>query len=189
MPAETVARQDRKVLPLMIDLCTICFCNLSTGHAQSRKKQVKKRISRSLRLDRQFVPVSVDDGDEFFPNGIFTFNITKMILFINSHRVDFAPEPVAVRDHAGSRSSLSQAVLDSLHNTEPVILAEIAPGRYNLIDGNHRMEKARRAGLEHVMAYKVRMEQHIRFLTTHEGYLAFVEYWNGKLKDIYDDGI
>jgi len=153
------------------------------------KKPVKKRISRSLRLDRQFVPAPADDGDEFFPNGIFKFNITKMILFINSHQADFAAEPVAVTDHAGSLSSLSQAVLDSLHNTDPVILAEIAPGRYNLIDGNHRMEKTRRAGLEHIMAYKVRMEQHIRFLTTYEGYSAFVEYWNGKLKDMRDDGI
>lgn len=150
---------------------------------------MKRRISRSLRLDRQFVPVSVDEGDEFFPNGIFEFNITKMILFINSHQADFTPEPVAVRDHAGGLSSLNQAVLDSVHNTEPVILAEIAPGRYNLIDGNHRMEKARRAGLEYIMAYKVRMEQHIRFLTTYEGYSAFVEYWNGKLKDMRDDGI
>lgn len=110
-----------------------------------------------------------------------------MILFINSRRADFTPEPVAVRDYAGRLSSLSRAVLDSIHNTDPVILAEIAPGRYNLIDGNHRMEKARRAGSEYIMAYKVKMEQHIRFLATYKGYSAFVEYWNGKLKNMSDD--
>jgi hypothetical protein len=61
---------------------------------------------------------------------------------------------------------------------------------YNLfLWSKHRMEKARRAGLEYIMAYKVRMEEYIRFLTTFKGYSAFVEYWNGKLKDMRDDGI
>jgi len=33
-------------------------------------------------------------------------------------------------------------------------LAEIAPGRYNLIDGNHRMAKARRDGAPAELLYK-----------------------------------
>ncbi len=55
------------------------------------------------------------------------------------------------------------------------------------LKGNHRMEKARRAGLEHIMGYRVNMEQHLRFLTTRKAYSAYVEYWNEKLKDLHDN--
>ena len=126
----------------------------------------------------------MDEGDEFFPNGIFVFNITKILEFIHSRPDEFIPEPVAVRDYAQRFSPIDD--VDSADISEPVILAEIAPSRYNLIDGNHRMEKARRSKMEHVMAYRLSMEQHIRFLTTHKGYSAYVEYWNGKLKDVFD---
>ncbi len=66
--------------------------------------------------------------------------------------------------------------------TKPIIVAEISPGRYNVIDGNHRMEQARRLGMEKISAYKISPEQHMQFLTTEKGYFAYVEYWNGKLK-------
>jgi len=32
-----------------------------------------------MRLDTDFQPVRVDEGDELFPNGIFEFNITKLL--------------------------------------------------------------------------------------------------------------
>jgi len=146
-------------------------------------KTKKSKHERALTLDKNFTPVSIDEGDEFYRNGIFEFNITKMLSFINSHQVDFKPELVAVKDFVKEFSSINEGYTDSVCNTTPVILAEIPPGRYNLIDGNHRMEKARRSGTEYVTAYRIRMEQHIQFLTTQKGYIAYVEYWNGKLKD------
>ena len=63
-------------------------------------------------------------------------------------------------------------------------MAEISPGRYNLIDGNHRMEKARRTGVVSMLAYKLNAEQHIRFLISREAYVAYVGYWNGKLEQL-----
>ena len=72
--------------------------------------------------------------------------------------------------------------MDSVEISEPVILAEISPGRYNLIDGNHRMEKARRIGMESIMAYRLNAEQHMRFLTSRKSYESYIEYWNGKLE-------
>ncbi len=72
--------------------------------------------------------------------------------------------------------------MDSVEISRPVILAEISPGHYNLIDGNHRMEKARRTGITSIQAYKLNVKQHMRFLTTQKGYAAYIEYWNSKLK-------
>ncbi|MBB5349581.1 ParB N-terminal domain-containing protein [Desulfoprunum benzoelyticum] len=62
----------------------------------------------------------------------------------------------------------------------PIILAEISPGRFNLIDGNHRTEKARMMGVKKVIAYKLGVEQHMKFLTDLKAYKAYVAYWNSK---------
>jgi len=103
-----------------------------------------------------------------------------MIEFINSHQEDFVPESVAVADFFQGFSSINEDHMDSVQISEPVILAEISPGRYNLIDGNHRMEKARRSGIENISAYRLSVDQHIRFLTSQKAYVAYVEYWNSK---------
>jgi hypothetical protein len=45
-----------------------------------------------MRLDTDFQPVRVDEGDELFPNGIFEFNITKLLKHIKSNPVSFPIE-------------------------------------------------------------------------------------------------
>lgn len=72
----------------------------------------------------------------------------------------------------------------SVDVSKPIIVAEITPGRFNVIDGNHRMEKARRLRMERILAHRLCPEQHMQFLTTEKGYRAYIEYCNGKLKDI-----
>lgn len=139
-------------------------------------------MTRKLKNDGRFTPCSIEDGDELYPNGIFVFNITKMTEYITSHEIPC--EEVQVKDFSRGSSKFKEEHLAAVDVSRPVIGAEISPGRYNVIDGNHRMEKARRLGLETVMAYKLGPEQHIQFLTTSQGYSAYVPYWNGKLKDL-----
>lgn len=136
-------------------------------------------MNRKLRT-KKFTPCPVDDGDELYPNGIFVFNITKMAQYIEDNGIPC--EEVTVRDFSRGSSKWKEDYVETVDVTKPVIVAEISPGRYNVIDGNHRMEKARRMGLEKIPAYKISPEQHMQFLTTEQGYLAYVEYWNDKLK-------
>jgi hypothetical protein len=138
-------------------------------------------LSRKLKIDSRFTPCSVEDGDELFPNGIFVFNITKMTEYIMHSRILF--EEIQIRDFSRGASKFKEEHLAAVDITRPIIVAEISPGRYNVIDGNHRVEKARRLGMETIKAYKLGPEQHLQFLTTSQGYSAYVEYWNGKLKD------
>lgn len=79
-------------------------------------------------------------------------------------------------------SIVNESYVDSVDVSRPVVLAEISPGRYELIDGHHRMEKARRTGIKSVRAHKLSAEQHMRFLISTEAYVAYVGYWNAKLK-------
>jgi hypothetical protein len=126
----------------------------------------------------------VATGDELFPNGIFVFNIAKIIEYIQKNPDSITIEEVAVRDYYKGFSSINESNVDSVEISKPVILAEISPGRYNVIDGNHRMEKARRVGINGIQAYKLNVEQHIRFLTSKKIYVAYIEYWNTKIKEI-----
>ena len=46
------------------------------------------------------------------------------------------------------------------------------------------MEKARRMGIHSIRAYKLSIVQHVRFLTSHKAYASYVEYVNGKIKEL-----
>lgn len=72
--------------------------------------------------------------------------------------------------------------MDSVDISPPVLLAEISPDRYNLIDGNHRMEKARRMEVNSMPAYKLNVKQHVNFLTSKRAYVSYIEYWNDKVR-------
>ena len=89
---------------------------------------------------------------------------------------------VNVSDFAVCLPSINESHVDSVDVSQPVIIAEISPGHYNLIDGNHRMEKARRLGINRISAYKLNVNQHMAFLTEKKAYLCYIDYWNGKLK-------
>lgn len=141
-------------------------------------------LAKILKSDNDFTPCPVATGDELFPNGIFVFNITKIIEYIQKNPSSITLENVAVSDFFKGFSSINESNVDSVDISKPVILAEISPGRYNLIDGNHRMEKARRMGINSIRAYKLNVEQHIRFLTSKKAYVAYIEYWNSKLKEV-----
>jgi len=141
-------------------------------------------LERILKTDDDFTPCPVADGDELFPNGIFVLNITKIIEYIQKNSETILLEEVAVSDFFKGFSSINESHIDSVEISEPVILAEISPGRYNLIDGNHRMEKARRMGKNIIRAYKLDVTQHMRFLTNKKAYVTYVEYWNSKLKEM-----
>jgi len=147
---------------------------------------MKHKIShpRTLIPDIIFIPAELREGDEYYVNGIFEFNITRLIGHIKNNSETFIPENVSVLEFNNDFSVIDEDYIDSVIIDEPVILAEIAPGRYNLIDGNHRMEKAKRLGFKNIMAYKLSPAQHIRFLTSRNSYENYITYWNNKLSEL-----
>ena len=140
-------------------------------------------MKKLLKVDNDFTPCSADIGDELYPNGIFEFNISKILEHLQKTPDGIATEAVAVSGFPRDFSSINESHVDSTDISIPVILAEISPGRYNLIDGNHRMEKACRMGVKTLVAYKLNVEQHIPFLTSKKAYLAYIEHWNSKLRN------
>ena len=54
----------------------------------------------------------------------------------------------------------------------------------NIIDGNHRLEKAYRDRVKTIISYKLMAEQMIPYFIDVKDYQAFVGYWNDKLYDL-----
>jgi len=142
-----------------------------------------------LDLDKNFQPCPTEDGDEFYPNGIFTFNITRMLAYIASHSGRFAVELVKIADIPayGSAEGLDADTIRAANCARPIVLAEISPGRYNVIDGNHRVAKAMQEGLGALPAFRVNCPDHLAFLTSTSAYEKYVEYWNLKRSDLLKD--
>jgi hypothetical protein len=136
-----------------------------------------------LKLDKKFQPSPVADGDEIYPNGVFHFNITRLLAFIDAHPEDFPLESIPVSDIPDYGSlRLDEAAVRSVDLSRPVLLAEIAPGPHNLIDGHHRVARARRERVATVHARRIACPRHVPFLTSTSAYEKYVEYWNSKVK-------
>ena len=88
----------------------------------------------------------------------------------------------SIPDLGGER--LHEATVRSADLNRPVLLAEISPNRFNLIDGHHRIARARREGILSIPARWIRCPDHLAFLTSARAYECYVEYWNGKVKEM-----
>lgn len=109
------------------------------------------------------------------------FNVIRILEHVARHPAEVALVQVSVRSFPRWNRPLADAHVEAADLARPVLLAEISPGRFNLIDGYHRIEKARRSDVETLWAYRLTAAQHVRFLTSTSAYLAFVGYWNGKV--------
>jgi len=144
---------------------------------------VPAEAPRKLRRDRRFQPCPTEPGDELYPNGIFEFNITHLLGLITAHPERFPIEAVELMaiPKYGSDGELDEAAVQAADLSRPILLAEIAPGLYNLVDGHHRVAKARRQLAGTIAAHRVRCPDHVPFLTSARAYETYVAYWNSKL--------
>ncbi|REJ07734.1 hypothetical protein [Halobacillus trueperi] len=142
-------------------------------------------VSRELRLNADYTPLPVYEGDEIYPNGIFNFNITRMYEHIIDGKLCVEKELINVREWFKTHfhGAINEDYLPSVDIDRPVIQAEIRPGMFEIIDGNHRMEKAYREGVPYINSYKLRGEQLVPYFQNKGGYITFVDYWNAKLRE------
>ena len=164
------------------------------------KRKNKFDHPRLLSSERTTPPVFPDFGDEIFQNGVFFFNISAILKWLEQN-----PQPIVEipTDLWGTFPDKEDCYVDATDLTRPIAIAEIAPDYrdfhpdfpehhwpsrgYSCIDGQHRLEKARRLGLKALPAVILRMEQLIPFL--YDGYDRYVLYWNSKLKERTEDAL
>jgi len=98
--------------------------------------------SRKLKLDKKYKPFPTNDGDEIYANGIFNFNISRILKQIKAGKLDVEEEQINVNEwfKTHCRGSVNEEHLPMVDIKKPVLQAEIRPGMFEIIDGNHRME-------------------------------------------------
>ncbi len=82
-------------------------------------------MAKTLKVDKDFAPCPMTDGDELYSNGIFVFNITRMLEHIENAPDRMTIEEIVVKDYYWGFSSLNEAHLPSVDISRPVIIAEI----------------------------------------------------------------
>ena len=99
-------------------------------------------LPAKLRLDKGFQPGPEEGGDEHYPNEIFEFNITRLLAFMDARADRFPIESIAVAGIPDCGSSqLNDETFRAADLSRTVLLAEISPGLYNLIEGHHRIAR------------------------------------------------
>ncbi len=148
-------------------------------------KKLTNHHKREMKIDPDFIPCELQVEEECFRNGIFHFNISRMIEDIESGRLPVIKEQINVErwlEHHCDGVINEEHMLNVVFS-KPVIQAEIRHGVFELIDGHHRIEKAHREGVSFIDSYILMGEQLPQYLTRKESYIAYVNYWNDKLKE------
>ena len=138
-----------------------------------------------------------DDRQEWLPNGIFNINVSRLMRDLaadDSVKETKTPwilaavqADVLVEDvirHSAGLGRLEEEHIQAADLERPLIFVEIAPDSFNLIDGHHRLEKARRAGIKELPAWFVDAHAAVHYMGSEFEYSQYVEYWNTKIERI-----
>jgi len=105
-------------------------------------------MKRKLIFDPEFKPIRYtgDREREFFPNGIFLFDITALDEHIRSHQDKFVVTDVEVDryytdDRVMGVKELKEEHIEAADLNRPIIFVEIAPDRWEKLTGSNRVQR------------------------------------------------
>lgn len=136
---------------------------------------------KSINIDKNFKPYPLKKGDEVFSINRLNINISGILESIKNGLLTPIEERIYVSEWMSGRfrsGTLHESHLLRVDLSKPVIQAELRPTYFELIDGNHRIMRAFRQGVEYLDSYKISSTQLIPFFTDKFSYERFVEIWN-----------
>lgn len=98
-------------------------------------------------------------------NGILIWDVTSILEDIEQHPDSYTIQTLStalLADHNDARVSHTRAMASDL--TKPLVVAELSKDHLLLIDGNHRLYKARTLGLENIPCYYLSQRQQQHFI-------------------------
>ena len=139
---------------------------------------------KELKENPAFIPNVPVVGDETLGGYPFSWNITRASAWIeeNQDQVELSVVQVGEPGAGADSANLDEAFIPQADLSRPLIMIRMRPEFFRLIDGNHRVAKARRQGIAELPAYYLTPEQHRQFFTSEDMDRRYVDYWNDKLK-------
>lgn len=140
---------------------------------------------KELKEKRDFVPCIAVPGDEMLGGFPFNWNISRAAEWVgdNLDQVELSVVQIGPPDPGVDSKNLDEDFLSQADLSKPIIMVRMRPEFFRLIDGNHRVAKARRIGVKELPAYYLTQEQHRQFFTAADMDKRYVAYWNDKLKN------
>lgn len=139
--------------------------------------------NRKMKLNKKFTPIS-ETAEEIY-GGFLQFNISAIIEDIASKKLIVDKKRIHIKnwfkEHSIEFGVINKEHLPSVNLSTPVIQAELRINKYEIIDGNHRMQKAFDNGRIYINSYQIKGEQLANYLMSKEQYESYVRYWNEKV--------
>lgn len=110
---------------------------------------------RKLKVDPGYVPCTPVGGDEMLGGFPFNWNISRAAVWIeeNPEAVELSVVQVGPSEPGADSANLDEAFIPQADLTKPLIVVRMRPEFFRLIDGHHRVAKARRLGATELPAY------------------------------------
>lgn len=142
-----------------------------------------------MKENPDFIPCEAAEGDEMLGGFPFNWHVTRATEWIkaNPDQVELSVVQIGPPGLGADSRNLDESFLPQADLTRPIIMVRMRPEFFRIIDGNHRVAKARREGVAELPAYYLTQDQHRQFFTSADMDKRYVDYWNGKLKDFKRD--
>lgn len=139
--------------------------------------------NRKMKLNKKFTPIS-ETAEEVY-GGFLQFNISAIIEDIASKKLIVDKKRIHIKnwfkEHSIEFGVINKEHLPSVDLSVPIIQAELRINKYEIIDGNHRMQKAFDNGRIYINSYQIKGEQLANYLMSKEQYESYIRYWNEKV--------
>ena len=139
--------------------------------------------NRKMKLNKKFTPIS-ETAEEVY-GGFLQFNISVIIQDIASKKLIVDKKRIHIKnwfkEHSIEFGVINKEHLPSVDLSVPIIQAELRINKYEIIDGNHRMQKAFDNGRIYINSYQLSGEQLANYLMSKEQYESYIRYWNEKV--------
>lgn len=115
----------------------------------------------------EYETIITDEGDEIFKSYGGTWNITKLQKYLErSSEYRYTLDKDFYEHLIRDDQTVDESKIDNVDLQVPIIVAQLNNHRYLLIDGIHRVRKAKKNNMECMHAYVVPFEIHVKFLKT-----------------------
>ena len=122
---------------------------------------------------------------EWFRSGFFEYDVTRLLAAEQTGRLSPYLHNVSVTECISffGKPFLPATHIEEADLSRPLLMAELSPFSYILVDGYHRLAKAAAHQIETLPAYCLPAKFAAEFLCKEKQYLEFTSYWNGKAYD------
>ena len=100
--------------------------------------------TRKIKFTKNYKPAVSNPDDEIYPNGIFKFNISKILMDIKTGKIEVKSGSLNPKEWYKShiQGVINKEHIPNVNTAKPILLGEIRPDYWTVIDGNHRLYKA-----------------------------------------------